>query len=131
MNGFGGRKGGIVDQLFLQCVPDSAPTQASATQGPGIGGNGGTAFSSFYCPDGSYVNGVSGGNGWPTYPTALASFKVTCSDNSATQSNVSYSVQGTTAYQYTCPAGQKAIGVDAGATTGGAYAGFVNGIICQ
>jgi hypothetical protein len=130
MTGFGGRTGAIIDQLFLQCAPESNPTQATAVQGPGVGGQGGQPTASRYCPDGSYVTAVNGAVG-TLFLGAVASIEATCSTIPAQTIAIAPGF-GNTPFQHSCPPGQKAYGLDMLATpNGGAYVGSVNQILCR
>ncbi len=132
MNGFGGRKGQIIDQLYLQCGSASIPVGSNSVMGPGMGGFGGSVFTSFFCPDGSSVKRIRGTYGHPWYPVDLTEFQVICSDNNATQSYEAYSETGSVAFEFSCAAGQKAIGFKAlPSSASGSYAGSIIDIICK
>jgi hypothetical protein len=126
--GIVGKKGGIIDKLQIRCadmVGSTVDTNTTA-DGNSVGGNGGTAFAPFTCPAGEWISGVSGGNGISSYPTAMASIRVTCSGGSQ---SVSYNSGGTSAFNYSCQAGKKANGFVIG--TAGGYTGFMLGITCE
>lgn len=131
ITGIDGRKGGIIDRLQLRCsaVVGSTADTANTTEPAAsfVGGSGGAPFSpNFTCPTGEWISGVSGGNGSGGYPTAMASIQVTCSGGSQSPS---YNSGGISAFNFSCPAGQKASGFLIGQA--GGYSGFMQGITCQ
>jgi len=131
MNGFGGRKGGVIDQLFLQCADEVQPSQAGSVAGAGIGGDGGDPFDKFFCPNGSSVARIKVINGGEMFPKALASLVVTCSDESATSSDNSLGSGTPIVLSCTDPS-TKIIGIAAEPSDSeGTYAGFVTNVICR
>jgi hypothetical protein len=129
-NGIAGRGGFIIDKLQLRCanVVASLVDTSTTVDGDFVGGDGGTAFTSFTCPSGEWISGVSGTNGRGGFETAMRSVQVTCSGGS--QSPVyNDALFSLSPYSFSCQAGQRAKGFVIG--TAGGYSGFMQGITCE
>ena len=132
MTGFGGRAGAIIDRIGIRCAPlvGGVPNTASTTDGANLGGMGGTAFADFTCPTGTWVTGVSGDNGNGGWTSSMAGLGATCSDSSSSGRRGNY---GDVAFSFSCPNGQKAVGLQINAVeqNGSFYTGFMQGIYCR
>ena len=141
-----GRTGAWFDKLGVVCASVSGTTVGAASNGPSIGGDGGTEFS-FTCPAGSVLAEVQGANGtdnvagWCRTDTTI-SHRYDCRDVASGQRTGLTPKYGeervgdcdalaSGAFSYTCDAGKSITGIVVNADASGQYVGFTTGVSCR